>query len=91
MLDFPEADEEKRILSVNLPFSDEQILDYVTGFLQAAHQASEPYTVRDGVNVARYALKLLNEGEADVQTALRTSVIRVLGEEATRHLRPDLS
>jgi MoxR-like ATPase len=89
-LDFPEHDEEKRILTENLPFSDEQILEYVTRFLQTAHAAEEPYTVRDGVNVARYALKLLEDSAQENITALRSSVLRILGEEALRHLpNPD--
>jgi MoxR-like ATPase len=91
-LDFPEAEEEKAILHENLPFSDDQILDYVTRFLQSAHEADERYTVRDGINIARYALKRLGEdasargGLADV---LRSAVLVTLGEEALRHL-PDL-
>ena len=88
-LDFPEHDEEKRILTANLPFSDEQILEYVTRFLQAAHATDEPYTVRDGVNVARYALKLLKEDGADRPGALRSSVEKILGAEALRHLPPE--
>jgi MoxR-like ATPase len=86
LLDFPEPEEEKRILAENLPFADEQILDYVTRFLQSAHAADEPYTVRDGVNVARYALKLLDAGVDDSRRALRSSIRRVLGEDALRHL-----
>jgi MoxR-like ATPase len=86
LLDFPESDEEKRILAENLPFADDQILDYVTRFLQSAHAADEPYTVRDGVNVARYALKLLDAGIDDSRLALRSSIRRVLGEDALRHL-----
>src|SRR5262245_20416624 len=58
-LDFPDADEERAILQENLPFSDAAILDYVVSFLQAAHAADERYTVRDGINIARYALKRL--------------------------------
>jgi len=84
-LDFPDRDEEREILSENLPFSDAQILDYVTQFLQTAHRADEAYTVRDGVNIARYALKLLGEGERDSDSALRASIARVLGEDALRH------
>ncbi len=85
-LEFPDHDEEKRILAENLPFADEQILEYVTRFLQTAHAADENYTARDGVNVARYALKLLSGGETDSDGALRSSVTRVLGEDALRHL-----
>ena len=58
-IDFPERDEERLILSANLPFADDQILDYVVNFLQLAHEANERYTVRDGINIARYALKRL--------------------------------
>jgi len=89
-LDFPERDEEKRILEENLPFSDDKILEYVTRFLQNAHEADESYTVRDGVNVARYALKLLRAGapgSSDAgRVALRDSVVQILGEDALRHL-----
>jgi MoxR-like ATPase len=60
-LDFPDADEERAILQENLPFSDAAILDYVVRFLQAAHAADERYTVRDGINIARYALKRMKQ------------------------------
>jgi len=40
-IDFPEREEEKAILKENLPFADDQILEYVTNFLQAAHEADE--------------------------------------------------
>jgi MoxR-like ATPase len=86
-LDFPEHDEEQRILRENLPFADDEILEYVTRFLQQAHEAGESYTSRDGVNVARYALKLLASGDADPHgNALRRSVEHVLGVDALRHL-----
>ena len=44
--------------------------------------------MRDGVNVARYALKLLADpdGGTDDDSALRDSVKRVLGDDALRHL-----
>ncbi len=59
-IDFPDREEERLILSANLPFADDQILDYVVNFLQIAHEAQERYTVRDGINIARYALKRLS-------------------------------
>jgi MoxR-like ATPase len=58
-IDFPERDEELLILKSNLPFADDEILEYVVAFLQAAHEADERYSVRDGINIARYALKRL--------------------------------
>ena len=83
-IDFPERDEEKAILKENLPFADEQILDYVTDFLQAAHEADERYTARDGINLARFALKLMDSGIGR-QAALKTAIRQTLGEEAQRY------
>jgi MoxR-like ATPase len=86
-LDFPDHDEERAILAENLPFADEEILQYVTDFLQAAHEADERYTARDGINIARYALKRLLDGAPDTtEAALRDAVERVLGETALRYL-----
>lgn len=86
-LDFPEADEEKRILRENLPFVKEEILNYVVTFLQRAHANQEPYTVRDGINIARYAAKRLEtlKGLANTQAILRQAIVMTVGEEATMH------
>jgi len=45
LIDFPEREEEYAILRENLPFGEEEILQYVTDFLQQAHAADERYTV----------------------------------------------
>jgi len=81
-VDFPEAEEEFRILRDNLPFSDEQVLGYVVEFLQRAHRGDERFTVRDGINVARYALKLIAANGEDPLRAYRIALAMVLGEEA---------
>src|SRR6266540_3336960 len=87
-IDFPERDEERRILEENLPFASGRILDYVTDFLQKAHEADERYTVRDGINVARFAMKLADGAGSgkEVPAALRSSVLQTLGEDAVRYL-----
>src|SRR5215472_14363185 len=46
-VDFPEREEELAILRENLPFSEDNLLNYITDFLQQAHMADERYTVRD--------------------------------------------
>src|SRR5882672_3303615 len=69
-LDFPEHDEEKAILAENLPFADDAILEYVTEFLQAAHEADERFTARDGINIARYALKRLGDAAPGTRDAV---------------------
>jgi MoxR-like ATPase len=87
LIDFPERDEEYQILKENLPFGEERILQYVTEFLQQAHSADERYTVRDGINVARFAMKLQRElGYLDDGRALEVSILETLGEEARRYV-----
>jgi MoxR-like ATPase len=85
LIDFPERDEELAILRANLPFSPEDVLEYVTDFLQQAHSADESYTVRDGLNIARYALKLHNETGHPMRLLLPAAIRSILGEEAARY------
>jgi MoxR-like ATPase len=85
LIDFPEREEELAILRENLPFSPEEVLQYVTDFLQQAHAADESYTVRDGINIARYALKLESSGGSAAKGLLGTAVRAILGEEAMRY------
>lgn len=87
-LDFPEAEEERRILRENLPFIDEYIVEYVIGFLQRAHMGDENYTIRDGINIARYAakrIKSLNGDHTHAEGLLRQAVLMTLGDEALVH------
>src|SRR5262245_1657534 len=84
-LDFPEREEELAILKENLPFVDEKILNYVTDFLERCHLAEEPYTVRDGINVARYVAKRLKLGMKDLKELLHDAILKVLGENALRY------
>jgi MoxR-like ATPase len=92
VVDFPDREEERRILAQNLPFAPDVVLDYVVSFLQQAHGAHERYTVRDGINIARYALKLAAGRPArpfhrpDIREALVQAVRQVLGEEALDYL-----
>lgn len=97
LIDFPDADEEKLILRRVLPFAPEKILDYVVNFLQIAHAADERYTVRDGINIARYALKtqaLAKQEGKSIPTeneALGQAVAMILGEEARRYFNTGAS
>ncbi len=88
-LEFPEAEEEKRILRENLPFVDEHIMNYVVNFLQNAHNQNENYTIRDGINIARYAAKRiesLDGGRENKDNLLRQAIIMTLGEEALMYM-----
>ncbi len=88
LLDFPEREEELQILRENLPFADQEVLDYVTDFLQSAHDADERYTVRDGINIARFTMKLMEMSHSRSMTqTLETAILLTLGQEALRYGR----
>ena len=90
LVDFAEPDEERLILKENLPFVDDWILDYVVNFLEQAHKADERYTVRDGINIARYAAKMLKDRSEDkgsrAEEVMREAFLLILGEEALSHI-----
>jgi MoxR-like ATPase len=88
-IDFPEAEEELEILKANLPFADEEILDYVVDFLQTSHEADERYSVRDGINIARYALKrLVERGERLTSNGRKERIREYMKEAASMILDP---
>ncbi|MBD3241591.1 MAG: AAA domain-containing protein [Chitinivibrionales bacterium] len=82
-LGHPTRDDELRILSYNLPFTPEEVLNLCVDFLQKAHGLDLPYSVRDGINIIRYTLKQRHDNP-DTPTAdlLETSIRQVLGAEA---------
>jgi MoxR-like ATPase len=86
LVDFPDREDELQILRENLPFANEEILKLVVDFLQRAHEAEERYTVRDGINVARYAIKMRRETHGKPEEALADSLRMILGEEAVPYL-----
>lgn len=89
LIDFPEREEELAILRENLPFAEDKVLDYIVEFLQQAHESEERYTVRDGINIGRYAMKLMMEPAVagGANGALAFSIRHTLGEEALRYAR----
>jgi hypothetical protein len=82
LIDFPDRIEELAILRENLPFAEDHILNYVTDFLQRSHQAEERFTVRDGINAARYAMKLKSQNGLDDPAALLKAFSDTLGDDA---------
>jgi MoxR-like ATPase len=56
-------------------------------FLQRSHAADELYSVRDGINIARYALKMMSATSREPHELLPLAVERILGEEALRYLK----
>lgn len=64
-IDFPDEDEERAILNAQVPFADEEVVEYVISFLREAHDRDLRFTVRDGINLVRYAMKVLHRNEAE--------------------------
>ena len=60
VIEFPDEQEERVILKEHVPAASDEVLRYVLSFLKAAHETDLRYSVRDGINVARYALKILD-------------------------------
>lgn len=84
-IDFPDREDELLILKQNLPFGDEDILNYMVDFLQRAHAADEVYSVRDGINMARYAMKMMHGTQRSKSEVIRHAIITVLGEEGLKY------
>jgi MoxR-like ATPase len=87
-IDFPEWEEEFQILKFNLPFSNDELLNLVVNFLQNAHAADRPYTVRDGIHISRYILKMEKQKQKGKYTdqMVELAVEQILGEEALDYL-----
>ena len=87
-IDFPEEDEEREILRTQVSGVDEEVLNYVLGFLRAAHLADLRYSVRDGINIARYAMKLLARKESDgARQAVDIALRLAIGDEEAETFR----
>lgn len=89
-LDFADPDTEARIIKLAVPYTDDEILGMLVGFLSAAHFSGERYSVRDAIQIARYAQKMRKvDTELSVSKALIHGIVSVLGEEALRFVPQD--
>ena len=84
-IDFPDREDERLILKENLPFADDEILNYMVDFLQRAHMADEVYSVRDGINMVRYAMKIMHGTRMKQEAAVHLAILTVLGDEGLRY------
>lgn len=89
-LDFAEIETEARIIRFAVPYVEENLLSLLVTFLAIAHKYEESYSVRDGIQIAKYAqrLKSLNQ-ELTLPKALKASVYSILGEEALKYFPAD--
>lgn len=91
-LDFPDRSEERKILEVNLPFTLPKVLDYTSDFLQSARREGDEFSVRDGIQIANYAGKIVEfEGSmgktTDPGEAVIQAVEQILGVRQARYIK----
>jgi MoxR-like ATPase len=82
---FPSRQDELAILQYHLPFAEADMLNLTVEFLQAAHELKLDFSVRDGINVLRYAIKRLAQDPqhpVGKDKAWRESLLHCLGDEA---------
>jgi MoxR-like ATPase len=82
-MDFPTRDEEFRILRGKLDGPSDDLIRHVVDILQQSHTRDEDLSVRDGLNIARFAHRLLKFiPKLNERQALDQSVLQVTGEES---------
>lgn len=92
LLDYPDRSEERRILEQNLPYTSPIVLDYVADFLELAHKEDDRFTVREGIQIAHYAGKMVEfeaecGREMDPGEAVVLSVEQILGVRQARYIK----
>jgi MoxR-like ATPase len=82
-MDFPTRDEEFRILRGKLDGPSDDLIRHVVDILQHSHTRDEDLSIRDGLNIARFAHRLLKfDPELSERKALDQSVLQVTGEDS---------
>ncbi|MBI5572178.1 MAG: AAA family ATPase [Desulfomonile tiedjei] len=80
-MDYPTREEEFRILRGKLDGPSDELIQHVVDVLQMSHSRDEDLSVRDGLNIARYAHRLLNfYSDMGVHNALDQSIVQITGE-----------
>lgn len=80
-MDYPTRDEEFRILRGKLDGPSDELIRHVVDVLQQSHARDEDLSVRDGLNIARYANRLLKFfPKMNLSKALEKSINQVTGE-----------
>ncbi|MCA2961619.1 MAG: AAA family ATPase [Silvanigrellales bacterium] len=86
-LDFPEPAAEAAILRQACPYLEDDVLMSLVGFLTIAHASEETHSVRDAIQIAKYAARRrVQEPSLGVTQALQEAVASVLGTEALAYL-----
>lgn len=90
LLDFADPENEARILKQTVPYLDDELLVLLVNFLATAHAYDEPFSVRDGIQIGKYAARCISvEPGLSVSRAFLKAVTSVLSEDALRFVPDD--
>ncbi|MFM8252647.1 MAG: AAA family ATPase [Planctomycetota bacterium] len=81
---FPNRQDELAILKYHLPFAAAEMLAITVDFLQHAHELKLDYSVRDGINLLRFAIKRLAQDPqhpVGQDVAWREALMACLGDD----------
>lgn len=84
-LNFPSRQDEMAILQYHLPFCSTEMLAMTVEFLQKSHELKLDFSIRDGINLLRFAMKRISqdpEHPLSLDDAWREALEHCLGEEA---------
>ena len=82
---FPNREDEMAILEYHLPFAEAEMLALTVEFLQQSHELKLDFSVRDGLNILRYAIKRLaqdTDHPLSKDDAWREALENCLGDDA---------
>jgi hypothetical protein len=82
-IEFADAASERKILRMAVPYAPDDLLEILVRFLAMSHQSESSWSVRDGIQIARYASRILSqENGIGASLALAKGIELVLGENA---------
>jgi hypothetical protein len=87
-VEFPSAEAEKEILKVNLPYTDDELLEVVSQYLGRCHKFGLPVTSRDGIHIIRFAERLVVKTDMNPHDAIQQASVQIVGEEFALFLDP---
>lgn len=89
-LDFADPQSEAAIIRQACPYVEADLLSSLVGFLTVAHGSNESYSVRDAIQVAKYASRRrTQDASLPAVEALREAVSVILGLDALTFLPED--
>lgn len=88
-VDYPFIEEEIEILKNNIPYGEKELIINIANFLQTSHKTNMPFSIRDGINVARYTVKWTKQNGGDLDENLKRAIYSICGDLGLSLLDPN--